>query len=180
MLFHSWYDILRLVIVGVCTYIVLVLTLRLFGKRTLATMHAYDLVVTVALGSLLARIILSKDVALLEGITAIVLLIALQFVLSQASLHSSLVRHLIRAQPVVLLYQGKFLYDVMRRERVGEEEIFAALRAKNIDSIEQVDAVILESNGSLSLLTSINTQANLLSNVINDHAEQPPTRHDEQ
>jgi uncharacterized membrane protein YcaP (DUF421 family) len=165
MLFDSWYDILHLIIVGVCTYVTMVLTLRLFGKRTLATMQAYDLVVTVALGSLLARIILSKDVALLEGITAIVLLMALQFALSWSSLRSSTVKDLIKAQPVILLYRGKLLHDVMRRERVDEEEIFATLRARGIDTLEQVDAVILETNGSLSVLTSIHAHSILLSNV---------------
>jgi uncharacterized membrane protein YcaP (DUF421 family) len=143
--------------------------MRLFGKRTLATMHAYDLVITVALGSLLARIILSKDVVLLEGLVGIILLMALQFALSWSSLRSPTVRKMIKAQPVVLLYRGQLLHDVMRRERVGEEEIFAALRSRNVKTVEQVDAVILENNGSLSVLTGINPQSALFSNIKNFH-----------
>jgi uncharacterized membrane protein YcaP (DUF421 family) len=182
MIFDSWYDIFDIIVVGICTYVILVLTLRWFGKRTLATMHAYDLVITVALGSLLARIILSKDVALLEGVTAIVLLIALQFVFSRSALHSSTMRNLIKAQPVMLLYRGNFLYDAMHRERVGEEEIIATLRQNNINTIGQVDAVILEANGSLSVLTGIeDTNSILLSNVRNHQQETPalPETHEQ-
>ena len=73
--FAGWSGIIRIVIVGVLAYAALVLVLRISGNRTLSKMHAFDLVVTVALGSTLATVILSKDVALAEGLTAFALLI---------------------------------------------------------------------------------------------------------
>jgi uncharacterized membrane protein YcaP (DUF421 family) len=70
-LFESWSTSFRTAVVRVLAYVMLVGVLRVSGKRTLAKMHAFDLVVTVALGSTLATILLSKDVALAEGITAL-------------------------------------------------------------------------------------------------------------
>lgn len=75
MFFDSWSGLLRVVVLGFCAYLTLVVALRLSGRRTLAKMNAFDLVVTVALGSTLATVLLTSDVALAEGTLALVLLI---------------------------------------------------------------------------------------------------------
>ncbi len=77
MLFDSWLSLGRTAVVGVLAYLALVLLLRVSGKRTLSKMNAFDLVVTVALGSTLATVLLSTDVALATGILAFTLLIGL-------------------------------------------------------------------------------------------------------
>lgn len=79
MLFSGWDSLLRILVVGVLAYVALVVFLRVSGKRTLSKMNAFDLVVTVALGSTLATVLLDKDVALAEGASAFALLIGLQF-----------------------------------------------------------------------------------------------------
>jgi uncharacterized membrane protein YcaP (DUF421 family) len=70
MIFDGWGSIARTAIVGVLAYAALVVLLRISGKRTLAKMNAFDLVVTVALGSTLATILLSKEVSLASGVAA--------------------------------------------------------------------------------------------------------------
>ena len=92
-------DLWRILVVGVLTYPALIAVLRLSGKRTLAKMNAFDLIVTVALGSTLATILLSRDVALLEGLTALVLLVALQLIASWLSVRWSPVRRLLKSSP---------------------------------------------------------------------------------
>lgn len=67
---------------GVLAYVALVVLLRVSGKRTLSKMNAFDLVVTVALGSTLATVLMAKDVALAEGVFAFALLIGLQLFVS--------------------------------------------------------------------------------------------------
>lgn len=79
LLGRSW-EPLRVLLVGVLSYAVLVATIRVAGNRTLAKMNAFDLIVTVALGSTLASILTSKSVAFVEGASALVLLVALQFI----------------------------------------------------------------------------------------------------
>ena len=78
MFFNDASSLLRVVIVGTLAYSSLVLLLRVSGKRTLSKMNAFDLVVTVAIGSTLATVLLSKDVALADGVVAFTLLIGLQ------------------------------------------------------------------------------------------------------
>ena len=67
MFFDGWAGLLRVLVVGALAYAALVLLLRVSGKRTLSKMNAFDLVVTVALGSTLATVLPSRDVALAEG-----------------------------------------------------------------------------------------------------------------
>ena len=153
MFFDGWAGIVRTVIVGILAYAILVGMLRASGKRTLSKMNAFDLVVTVALGSTLATIILSKDVALVEGIVALALLIGLQLAITGLSVRSSTIGHLVKAEPSMLLYEGQFLHAAMRRERVTEAEVLAAVRSQGIASLDEVEAVVLETDGSFTCVT---------------------------
>ena len=138
---------------GALAYIGLVLLLLVTGKRTLSKMNAFDLVVTVALGSTLATTLLSKDVPLLDGLVAFVLLIALQFIITWLSVRSQTVSGLVKASPALLAYRGALLRDAMRRERVVEAEVLAAVRESGAASLEQVAAVVLETDGSFSVIS---------------------------
>lgn len=152
MFFHSWADVGRTVLVGALAYAALVLMLRVSGKRTLSKMNAFDLVVTVALGSTLATILLSKDVALAEGLAAFALLILLQFIVAALSVRSQGFQKMVKAQPALLYYNGAFVDEPMRRERVTREEIIAAARSQGVLSMSDAAAVVLETDGSFSVL----------------------------
>ena len=76
MLFDGWLSLLRTAVVGILAYAALVHFLRVSGKRTLSKMNAFDLIVTVALGSTLATVLLSSSVSLATGALAFALLIA--------------------------------------------------------------------------------------------------------
>ena len=152
MFFDSWFGLARVLTVGVLAYVGLVLLLRISGKRTLSKMSAFDLVVTVALGSTLATIILSKDVALFEGLLAFAMLIALQLVVAWLSVRSATVAGLIKAEPTLLLHRGELLRGALRRERVTENDIRAAVRTQGLASLADAEAVILEADGGLSVV----------------------------
>lgn len=152
MFFESWNDIGRTILVGVLAYASLVLLLRISGKRTLSKMNAFDLVVTVALGSTLATILLSKEVALAEGIVAFVTLILLQFIIAWLSVRSATARSIVKSNPQMLFYRGDFLDKALRRERVTREEVYAAVREQGIADLATVEAVVLETDGSFTAL----------------------------
>ncbi|MCO5171190.1 MAG: DUF421 domain-containing protein [Planctomycetes bacterium] len=152
LFFSGWAGPARTAIVGVAAYLALVLILRASGKRTLSKLNAFDLVVTVALGSTLATILLSKDVALAEGVTALALLVGLQWLIAWSSSRSSLVSRLVKSEPRLLALRGRLLREAMQRERVVEAEVLAALRAQGVARLEDVGAVVLETDGSLSVL----------------------------
>lgn len=152
MLFDSWAGLGRVLLVGTLAYISLVFLLRLSGKRTLSKMNAFDLVVTVSLGSTLATVLLSKGVALAEGVLAFALLAAMQFAVAWLSVRSALVRRLVKSDPRTVFYRGEFLHRDMRAERVTEAEVRAAIRAQGIANLNEVGAVVLETDGTLTVL----------------------------
>ncbi|MHB1413950.1 MAG: DUF421 domain-containing protein [Chloroflexota bacterium] len=154
MFFNSWFDLARVVIVGIGAYVALVLSLRVFGKRTLSKMNAFDLVVTVALGSTLATILLSQSVSLAEGIVAFLVLLGLQYVVAWLSVRSSPFSALVKSEPSLLFFRGQFLAASMRRERVVVAEVLAAMREQGISSLSEVEAVVLETDGSFSVVKS--------------------------
>jgi uncharacterized membrane protein YcaP (DUF421 family) len=152
MLFGGWESLLRTLVVGVLAYVVLVVFLRLSGKRTLTKLNAFDLVVTVALGSTLATVLLSKDVELTDGALAFALLIGLQFAVTWSSVRARWVRQLVTGEPLMLLFRGECLPAAMRRARVTEDEVRAAVRSAGLASLGEVEAVVLETDGSLSVV----------------------------
>lgn len=156
MFFDSWQGLLRVVVVGTLAYSALITALRISGKRTLSKMSAFDLVVTVALGSTLSTIIISKDVALVEGVVAFTLLIVLQFIVAWSSVRFPWAERLVKSEPTLLLYQGQPLEQSMRHQRVTVEEVHAAIRAQGIGQLEAVETVILETDGSFSVVSRTN------------------------
>lgn len=156
MFFDSWMGLLRVVVVGSLAYIALVLLLRISGKRTLSKMNAFDLVVTVALGSTMATVLLSKSVALAEGILAFALLIFLQLAVAWMSVRVPWFRQLVKAEPTLLFHKGRMLPQALGAERVAPEEVMAAVRADGYESLEQIHAVVLETDGSFSVIGQSN------------------------
>lgn len=152
MVFDGWSNIARVILIGTLAYIGLVLLLRASGNRTLSKMNSFDLVVTVAFGSTLSAILTSKDLALAEGLTAIALLVILQFLITWLAVRSRTVSKIIKTQPSLLLRNGKFLSDSMKRVRVTEDEIRAAVRQHGFASLDDVSAVIMETDATLSVI----------------------------
>ncbi|NTU78035.1 MAG: DUF421 domain-containing protein [Chloroflexales bacterium] len=155
MFFDGWQGIGRTALVGVLAYLALVVLLRVSGKRTLSKMNAFDLVVTVALGSTLATILLSSDVALAEGVTALAVLILLQYVIAWLSVRSRAVSRLVKAEPALLAYQGRLLPEALRRERVVDTEVWAAVRSQGMADLAEVEAVVLETDGTFTVVPTI-------------------------
>lgn len=150
--FQNWSGIVRTVLVGTLAYATLVLFLRISGKRTLAKLNAFDLVVTVALGSTLSAIILQESIALAEGATALALLILLQFLVTFASVRSAKFADAIRSDPALIVHKGELCQETMQRERITADEALSAVRASGGTEIAAVESMILESDGTLSVV----------------------------
>lgn len=154
MFFDGWSDVLRVLVVGTLAYLALVAWLRVTGKRTVSKWNAFDLIVTIALGSTLSTVLLSRDVALVEGIAGIGLLIMLQYAITWLSVRFRPVREAVKSTPTLLLRDGAIQGEAMRRQRVTESELHAAVRARGHASLEGIDAVVLETDGTFSVITS--------------------------
>jgi len=171
MFFDSWQDVFHVLVVGTFAYIALVALLRTFGKRTLAKMNAFDFIVTVAFGSILASTILNTDTSLMEGVTAFALLALLQYILAWLSVRFKTVRRIVKSEPTLLLYHGELLRDALLRQRVSAEEVRAAVRENGFAQLEDIEAVILETNGEFSV---ISRSQGLADSIAPDLTEYPP------
>lgn len=152
MFLSNWSSLWRILVVGTFAYAAMIIFLRLSGKRTLSKMNAFDMIVTVALGSTLASALLDKNVVLLDGLLAFAVLIGLQFTITWLSVRSSTFSRLIKAEPTLLFYKGGFLREAMKRERVIEDEILAAVRDRGIENLADVEAVVFETEGALTVV----------------------------
>lgn len=168
MFFDNWEDLLRVLISGVLVYIGLIFLLRISGKRTLSKMNAFDFVVTVALGSTMASVILSESVAIMEGLTAFAVLIFSQYTITWLQVRSDRFQNLIKAEPSLLFYRGQFKESVMRQQRITRAEVSAAIRASGIPAMERVEAIVLETTGDITVIGENDQDAlTTLSNVTN-------------
>ncbi|WP_237480721.1 DUF421 domain-containing protein [Lichenibacterium dinghuense] len=152
MFFDTWIGLLRVPVVGTLAYVALVLFIRVSGKRTLTKLNAFDLVVTVALGSTLATVLLSNSVALAEGVLAMALLIFLQFAITWVSVRSTHFESLVKSEPTLVLRDGMFLDAALRSQRVTRDEVLSVLRSQGVSDVAEVHAVVLETDGSMSVL----------------------------
>lgn len=152
MFFDRWYDVLRVLTMGTLAYASLIVVLRVTGKRTLAKMNAFDLVVTVSLGSSLATILLSSEVALAEGVAAFVTLCGAQFLVALLATRFGPVRRAVKSRPALVLWSGEILGDSALRARLTEGEIRQAIRSSGAGALEDVGAVVLETDGTLSVI----------------------------
>lgn len=168
MFFEGWWGLLRIIVVGLLAYIGLIFFLRVFGKRSLSKWNAFDFVVTVALGSTLATVLLSKDVPLAEGILAFFWLLLLQFIVTWFSIRSSSFENLVKSEPTLLFYKGEFIRKAMREQRVPKTEILSAIRSSGNGSLEEIEAVVLETNGNFSVIEKSKAEGDTaLSNIGN-------------
>lgn len=177
MLFDSWYALLRILVVGTLSYIALIVILRVSGKRTLAKMNMFDFVITIALGSVFGSLLLSKNVALIDGVLAFILLATLQFIVARLSIRSQQFQELVQGSPVLLFYRGQYLQDAMRTERISKEEIRFAIRSNQVSDLNEVEAVIFETDGSFSVLSKGADERPSMGDEIRvpDQAERDPT-----
>jgi uncharacterized membrane protein YcaP (DUF421 family) len=133
--FDGWNSVGRVAVTAVLAYAALLFFLRLSGKRTLSKLNAFDLVVTVALGSTLATVILSKDIALADGLLALALLIGLQYAVAWLSVRATAFRRLVKNEPTLLFYEGTFLEVALRRARITHDEVLAAVRGQGVEGL---------------------------------------------
>src|SRR4051812_23496068 len=152
ILFDNWPKVVRAAVMAFAAYSVLVIFLRLAGKRTLSKMNIFDFVFVVALGSGLAQTILTPDITLADSTAALATLITVQILLSWLCTRSPRVDSILNGEPRLLLHRGKMLADAMHNARVTHEEVRAAVRNSGMMDLAEVDSVVLETDGTFSVL----------------------------
>ena len=165
VVFSGWLPILRVLIVGTCGYIFLLFALRIVGPRTLAKTNIFDFIILVSVGSVYGRILTAKDVGLLEALVAYALVVTMHYVVSWLRFRSDRLAQLLDADPVLLFYEGRYIPLTMRRARIREADIQAAVRERGLGSTSEIEAIVLEADGELSILRKDARQSPLVANL---------------
>src|SRR5919204_1516165 len=110
MLFDDWQSVGRIVVTAACIYVAVVAALRVLGEQALAKMSAYDLIVTVALGSLVATIPISSGITVVDGLAAIGTYLILQEGTRWLLSRVPSARKLVKEQPALLVWEGQMLH----------------------------------------------------------------------
>lgn len=132
-------------------YFLLIGSVRLTGKRELGQLEPSELVVTMLAADLAAIPIENPDKPLYTGVLPILLIVVLEIILSRLSLSSVLFRRIMCGKPVILIENGKVLYENLKKTRITMDELTGQLRLKDVLDISTVRFAILETNGSLSV-----------------------------
>lgn len=157
--FNSWDSIIRIICITPLAYIAIVILLRVSGKKTLSKMNAFDLVVTIALGSVLASVALYQDIPLADGVTAFIVFIGIQFLFSWMHVRFKSFRGYIASKPTLIFYKGNFDHSVMKKERLSIENIKSEARQKGYSTLDGIDVIILETTGDIAIIEKIDNHA---------------------
>lgn len=152
MWWSDWPAIWHVLLVGLAAYATLVLLLRMTGKRTLGKLNAFDLVATIALGSVLASAVTSPDQPWVLAVVAMLVLIGAQFAVAQVTTWLPRGRWFVTAEPTLVVRRGEILQDAMRRARLTRGELDQAVRSSGLGGLHDLGAVVLETDGSLSVV----------------------------
>jgi uncharacterized membrane protein YcaP (DUF421 family) len=140
------------VIRAVAVYAFLLVAIRLFGRRELGSLTAFDLVVLLTLSNILQNAMIGEDSSLIGGILGAITLLSANFLLAYAVYRSRKVRHLVEGQPRVLIRDGVVLNDALGKELLSEQDLLSAVRREGLEGPHEVRLAFSEPNGMISVI----------------------------
>jgi uncharacterized membrane protein YcaP (DUF421 family) len=150
---HLWAPetpVVALIVRSVVVYVFLGIALRIAGRRELAQMTAFDLVLLLVLANAVQNSINAGDNSLAGGLVCAATLLAVNFAVAEAAYRWRWFERLVQGKPLTLVRNGKLVMRNMKRERVTLEELRSALRKQGIDGVSQCRQAVLESDGTLT------------------------------
>ncbi len=155
MFLDSPWRLLEIALISVLTYIALIVSLRLSGKRTLGDYTVYDWIISITIGSIAASTIVMRDTPFINGYAGMLFFIILQTLTAFVSVKSEKFKGYLQGRPTLLYYKGHYLEEAMERGRVTKTDISQSVRLKASKSPDQVEAIVLEKNGKIALIEKL-------------------------
>lgn len=133
-------------------YFLIVLVMRMMGKRQIAQMQPFELVITILIAELAATPMENSAIPLISGVIPILTLLSIQVLVSFISLKSEIFREIVCGRPSILIDKGRIVQSEIRRLRINMNDLLEQLRSKDYPNLSDVEYAILETNGQLSIL----------------------------
>jgi uncharacterized membrane protein YcaP (DUF421 family) len=148
--------LLKMVLVGLVVYVILIFYLRISGKRSLSKWNSYDFIITIALGSTFASVLTGKEMTIAAGAASIGFLIFTQYLLTWIAVRSDSFEKMIKGSATILFKDGEFIEEKMKKARVPRTEVESAARSNGFGDLSLVAAVVLETDGTFSVIGNDN------------------------
>lgn len=133
---------------------IIMLITRIFGLRTFAKMSSFDFASTIAVGSVLASIIINNDQSILKGALALFCIIGFQTLFSFLVRKNDWFKKLFTNKPQILMKDGEIISENLKKCNIGVSDLMAKLREANVHKLSEVQVVVFESTGDISVLHS--------------------------
>jgi uncharacterized membrane protein YcaP (DUF421 family) len=143
---------LAIVLRTAAIYLVILIGLRLFGKREIGQMAIFDLVMLLLISNAVQNAMVGPDVSLTGGILAAVVLLVMNFAIARTRLYFPAIRRLVEGSPTLLVLHGKVLTRNLYREGLDQDTLETALREHGVAEVSDVEMAVLEIDGSISVV----------------------------
>lgn len=135
-------------------YFLVILVMRLMGKRQIGELQPYEFVITIMISDLAALPMQDTRLPLILGIIPIITLLFIKTILTQLQLKSQFTRKILEGEPCILVCKGKINYKALKKQQINLDELMEELRLAGYFDLNEIEYAILENNGQLSFLTS--------------------------
>lgn len=143
---------LNILIRTVIVYLVILIGLRLAGKREIGQMTVFDLVVLLLLANAVQNAMVGPDTSLTGGVLAAAVLLVMNNLLARLRLRWPRLRRWVEGSPTLLVLHGELLAEQLRREGLDEETLKTALREHGVTDLSEVELAVLEIDGTISVV----------------------------
>ena len=144
--------ILEKVVRSLTVYAFLLLAFRLIGKRQVAQMTPFDLIVLLMISNVLQNAMIGPDNSITGGLIGATTVLAANWFVGRIAFSSPWMERAIEGVPTLLVHHGHMIEENLRREKFSREDLLSNLRSQGVFNIEEVRAAILEPSGKLSVL----------------------------
>lgn len=141
-------------------YSLVILVMRLMGKRQIGELQPYEFVITIMISDLAALPMQDTRLPLILGIIPIITLLFIKTILTQLQLKSQTARKILEGEPVILVKKGKINMEAMSKQQINLDELMEELRLAGYFDLNEIEYAILENNGQLSFLINSNSSNN--------------------
>jgi uncharacterized membrane protein YcaP (DUF421 family) len=143
-----WHFVAR----GVVVYVLVMILMRVSGKRAVGQFTPFDLVMLILIGNAVQNGINGGDNSLSGALLMATTLVALNYLTAWLAARSVWFEHIIEGQAVIVARDGQVFHDILRRELVSRDDFDEALRNNNVRDVSDVELAILETNGKISVI----------------------------
>nr|WP_321222821.1 YetF domain-containing protein [uncultured Psychroserpens sp.] len=144
-------SLMAILLTAIGIYFALVVLTRISGKRSFSKLSSFDFAMTVAIGSVMATVMVSKSVSLLDGIVGLIAIYAIQMIVAFAR-RMKPIQQLMDNKPTLLMKDGEVIEGSLEKCKVTASDLKAKLREANVIQLSEVKAVVFESTGDISVL----------------------------